>query len=134
MVPLDEGLQASQDSFVSTRLRTKAAISVFNKYGHLPAVWLRVAGSALFYQLTERLRLPSVFSGLGHGSGAHAPNEYVVIHPRPGSKIAGVAEVEKAYVDILYAMAARLWRGQVRRLFDTARSFWYRLSCFPRGR
>jgi acetylornithine deacetylase/succinyl-diaminopimelate desuccinylase-like protein len=84
----------------------RAAISVFNKYGHPPAVWPRLAGSAPFYQFTERLGLPLVFGGLGHGSGAHAPNEYMVIRPRAGSRIAGLAEVEKAYVDILYALAA----------------------------
>jgi hypothetical protein len=30
----------------------------------------------------------------------------MVIRPRAGSRIAGLAEVEKAYVDILYALAA----------------------------
>jgi acetylornithine deacetylase/succinyl-diaminopimelate desuccinylase-like protein len=84
----------------------RAAISVFNKYGHPPAVWPRLAGSAPFYQFTERLKLPLVFAGLGHGSGAHAPNEYMVIHPRPGSRIAGLAEVEKSYADLLFALAA----------------------------
>jgi hypothetical protein len=74
----------------------RAAISVFNKYGHPPAVWPRLAGSAPFYQFSERLGLPLVFGGLGHGSGAHAPNEYMVIRPRAGSRIAGLAEVEKA--------------------------------------
>lgn len=84
----------------------RAAISVLNKYGHSPAVWPRLAGSAPFYQFTERLGLPLVFAGLGHGSGAHAPNEYMVIRPRSGSRVAGLAEVEKAYVDLLYALAA----------------------------
>ena len=56
-------------------------------------------------RITERLRLPIVAGGLGHGSGAHAPNEYMVIEPKAGSKIAGLAEVEKFYVDLLYALA-----------------------------
>jgi hypothetical protein len=43
--------------------------------------------------------------GVGHGSGAHAPNEYIVIDPKPGTKIAGLAEIEKVYVDLLYALA-----------------------------
>ncbi len=98
------GYPPSQTSVEAPLVR--AAISVFNKYGHPPSVWPRLAGSAPFYQFTERLGLPLVFSGLGHGSGAHAPNEYMVIHPRPGSRIAGLAEVEKAYVDLLYALAA----------------------------
>ncbi len=82
-----------------------AAISVFNKYGHTPTVSPRLAGSAPFYQFTERLGLPLVFSGLGHGSGAHAPNEYMLIRPAPGSQVAGLAGIEKAYVDLLFALA-----------------------------
>lgn len=94
----------SQTSVGSPLVR--AAIGVFNKYGHTPMVWPRLAGSAPFYQFTERLRLPMVLAGLGHGSGQHAPNEYMVIRPGAGSRIAGLAEVEKGYVDLLYAFAA----------------------------
>lgn len=84
-----------------------AAIGVFNKWGATPSVSPRLAGSAPFYQFTERLGLPLVFAGLGHGSGAHAPNEYMVIRPRDGSRIAGLAEIEKGYVDLLYALAGK---------------------------
>jgi len=83
----------------------RAAISVFNKYGHRPTIAPRIAGSAPYYLFTERLNLPMVAAGLGHGSGAHAPNEYLLVDPKPGSKIAGLAEMEKAYVDLLYALA-----------------------------
>jgi acetylornithine deacetylase/succinyl-diaminopimelate desuccinylase-like protein len=85
----------------------QAAIGVFNKYGATPRISPRLAGSAPFYQFTERLALPLLFAGLGHGSGAHAPNEYLVIRPKPGSRIAGLAEIEKGYVDLLYAIAGR---------------------------
>jgi acetylornithine deacetylase/succinyl-diaminopimelate desuccinylase-like protein len=85
----------------------RAAIGVFRKYGVTPSVSPRLAGSAPFYQFTERLGLPLVFAGLGHGSGAHAPNEYMLIHPDEGSRIAGLAEIEKAYVDLLFALAGR---------------------------
>ncbi len=67
--------------------------------------WL--AGSAPFYQFTERLGLPFVMVGLGHGAGAHGPNEYMVIRPVEDSAIAGLGEIEKAYVDLLYALAVR---------------------------
>ncbi len=83
----------------------RAAIGAYTKYGHTPSVSPRLAGSAPYYVFTERLRLPLVAGGLGHGSGAHAPNEYMVIEPKPGSKVAGLAEVEKFYVDLLYALA-----------------------------
>jgi acetylornithine deacetylase/succinyl-diaminopimelate desuccinylase-like protein len=83
----------------------QAAIGVFNKWGVTPSVSPRLAGSAPFYQFTDRLGLPLVFAGLGHGSGAHAPNEYIVIRPSDGSRIAGLAEIEKGYVDLLFALA-----------------------------
>jgi Acetylornithine deacetylase/Succinyl-diaminopimelate desuccinylase and related deacylases len=83
----------------------QSVIAVFNKYGLTPEVWPRLPGSAPFYQFTERLGLPIVSAGLGHGWNMHAPNEYMVIRAKPGSKIAGLAEMEKAYVDLLYAVA-----------------------------
>lgn len=83
----------------------QAAIGVFNKYGATPRISPRLAGSAPFYQFTERLGLPLLFAGLGHGSGAHAPDEYMVIRPHAGSRIAGLAEIEKGYVDLLFALA-----------------------------
>ena len=42
--------------------------------------------------------------GLGHGRGAHAPNEVYVVESN--GDVAGLAEIEKAYVDLLYAFAA----------------------------
>ena len=83
----------------------RASLSVFNKHGVTPTVAPRLAGSAPYYVFTERLKLPMVAGNIGHGSGAHAPNEYMVIDPRPGSRIAGLAQVEKFYVDLLYAFA-----------------------------
>lgn len=83
----------------------QAVIGVFNKYRQPPAVWPRLAGSAPFYQFTERLGLPLAPCGMGHGSGAHAPDEYMVMQPKPGSAVAGLADAEKTYVDMLYAMA-----------------------------
>ncbi|HJR58553.1 MAG TPA: M20/M25/M40 family metallo-hydrolase [Vicinamibacterales bacterium] len=82
-----------------------AAISVFNKYGVTPSVAPRLAGSAPYYIFTDRLKLPMVMGALGHGAGAHAPNEYMVIEPRAGSRVAGLAQVEKYYVDFLFAFS-----------------------------
>jgi acetylornithine deacetylase/succinyl-diaminopimelate desuccinylase-like protein len=83
----------------------RAALGVFTKWGVAPSVSPRLAGSAPLYQFTERLGLPLVFAGLGHGAGAHAPNEYMLIRPRDGSRVAGLAEIEKAYVDLLFSLA-----------------------------
>lgn len=83
----------------------QAAISVGNKYATSVSVNPRIAGSAPFYQFTERLGIPMVPYGIGYGTGAHAPNEIMLIHPREGSEVAGLAEIEKSYVDFLYALA-----------------------------
>lgn len=83
----------------------QAAISTYNKYGLPPSVAPRLAGSAPYYVFTQRLRLPMISGGIGHGSGAHAPNEYMVVEPAAGSKIAGLAAIEKHYVDLLYALS-----------------------------
>jgi acetylornithine deacetylase/succinyl-diaminopimelate desuccinylase-like protein len=92
---------ASQTS-VSAAI-VQAAISVYKKYGHPPTVNPRLAGSAPFYQFTQRLKLPMIPIGLGHGRGAHAPNEYYVV--QSDGDVAGLAEIEKAYVDLLYALS-----------------------------
>ncbi len=97
------GYPPSQTSVESGLVQ--AAIGVLNKYDRTPAVWPRLAGSAPFYEFTERLRLPLVMGGLGHGSGAHAPNEYMVIRPKEGTAIAALPEIEKAYVDLLFALS-----------------------------
>jgi acetylornithine deacetylase/succinyl-diaminopimelate desuccinylase-like protein len=83
----------------------QAAIGVYNKYGRPPLVQPRLAGSAPYYVFTDTLGLPMVMGGLGHGAGQHAPDEYLVLEPAAGSPIAGLAEMEMAYVDLLFALA-----------------------------
>ncbi len=94
------GAQTSVDAAL-----VRAAIGVFNKRGIDVAVRPRLAGSAPFYQFTERLDLPLVFAALGYGTGAHGPDEFMVIEAAKGTNIAGLADVEKYYVDLLYALA-----------------------------
>lgn len=83
----------------------QAAIAAYRKHGITPDVAPRIAGSAPYYVFTERLGLPMIAGGIGHGSGAHAPNEYMLIAPRPGLQVAGLPEIEMFYVDLLYALA-----------------------------
>ena len=97
------GYPPAQSSIEAPLVR--AAIGVFNKAGLVPSVAPRLAGSAPYYVFTQRLGLPMVAAGLGHGSGAHGPNEYMVVEPKPGSPLAGLAAIEKFYVDLLYALA-----------------------------
>ncbi len=94
---------ASQTSVHSDLVQ--ATISVYKKYGPAPTINPRLAGSAPFYQFTERLGLPMIPVGLGFGQGAHAPNETYLVKSKGG--VAGLAEIEKAYVDLLYALAER---------------------------
>lgn len=83
----------------------QAAIGVYNKYGKTPLVQPRLAGSAPYYVFTDRLGLPLVTGGIGHGAGQHAFDEYFVVEPAAGSSVAGLAEVEKAYADLLFALS-----------------------------
>lgn len=85
----------------------QGTIGVYNKYGLTPSIAPRLAGSAPYYVFTETLQLPLVSGGIGHGKGAHAPNEFMVVEPVPGSRIAGLAQIEKFYVDVLYALAEK---------------------------
>jgi acetylornithine deacetylase/succinyl-diaminopimelate desuccinylase-like protein len=96
------GYPPAQTSIESPLVRS--ALGVYRKFNITPGVSVRAAGSAPYYVFTD-LGLPMVQAGLGHGSGAHAPNEYMIIEPAAGSTIAGLADVEKYYVDLLYALA-----------------------------
>ncbi|MBX3174096.1 MAG: M20/M25/M40 family metallo-hydrolase [Gemmatimonadaceae bacterium] len=96
------GYPAAQTSVEAPIIQ--AALSVYRKYGVTPTLSPRLAGSAPFYQFTERLRLPLLFSGMGYGTGAHAPNELMLVRPKAGSKVAGLAEIEKSYVDLLFSL------------------------------
>jgi len=97
------GYPASQTSVEAPAVQ--AAISVFAKYASQVDVQPRIAGSAPFYQFTQRLGLPLVPTGMGFGTGAHAPNEIMLIEPGPGTAAAGLAEIEKAYADFIFALA-----------------------------
>jgi acetylornithine deacetylase/succinyl-diaminopimelate desuccinylase-like protein len=63
----------------------QAQVSVLKRAGIDPVLWPRNAGSYPGYIFTNApLSLPSGHFGLGHGGGAHAPDEYYVIestHP-----------------------------------------------------
>jgi acetylornithine deacetylase/succinyl-diaminopimelate desuccinylase-like protein len=96
------GYPPAQTSVSAPFVRT--ALGVFNKVGRPVVVSVRGAGSAPRYLFTD-LGLPMISVGIGHGSGAHAPNEYLVVEPAPNSPIAGLVEMENFYVDLLYALA-----------------------------
>jgi hypothetical protein len=48
--------------------------------------------------------LPAGHFGFGHGSGAHAPNEYYVVDST-NPKVAGITDAVMGYVDMFYQIA-----------------------------
>ena len=83
----------------------RAAQSVYKSRGLDPVMWPRLAGSWPGYIFTGApLKLPAGHFGMGHGSGAHAPDEYYVIEST-APKVAGFDAAVKSYVDYLYALA-----------------------------
>ncbi|WP_114950696.1 M20/M25/M40 family metallo-hydrolase [Sphingosinicella terrae] len=66
----------------------------------------RSAGSWPGFLFTgDPLRKPAGQFGLGHGGGAHAPDEFFLIESR-NPAVAGLKEATMGYVDFLYEMAA----------------------------
>jgi acetylornithine deacetylase/succinyl-diaminopimelate desuccinylase-like protein len=70
-----------------------------------PALWPRLAGSWPGVTFTGApLKLPAGQFGLGHGDGAHAPDEYWIIEAA-NPKVAGMDGAVRSYVDFFYALA-----------------------------
>jgi acetylornithine deacetylase/succinyl-diaminopimelate desuccinylase-like protein len=83
----------------------RAASAVYKRSGIDPIMWPRLAGSWPGYVFTgEPFRLPAGHFGLGHGGGAHAPNEYYVIESK-NPKIQGMDGAVRSYVEYLYELA-----------------------------
>jgi acetylornithine deacetylase/succinyl-diaminopimelate desuccinylase-like protein len=83
----------------------RAETAVYGKHGINPVIMPRSAGSWPGYIFTgEPLRLPAGHFGLGHGSGAHAPDEYYLIESK-NPKIEGMAGATFSYVEFLYEFA-----------------------------
>jgi hypothetical protein len=52
----------------------------------------------------EPLKLPAGIFGMGHGAGAHAPDEYYLIESA-NPKVAGIDGATKSFVDLFYTLA-----------------------------
>ena len=84
----------------------RAQIALLKKDGLDPLLWVRNAGSYPGYVFTgPPLKLASGHFGLGHGSGAHAPDEYYVIEST-NPKVSGYDGAARSFVDYLYELAA----------------------------
>ncbi|MBZ5630033.1 MAG: M20/M25/M40 family metallo-hydrolase [Acidobacteriia bacterium] len=83
----------------------RAEIAVYRRARIDPILPPRLAGSWPGYVFTsDPLRLPAGHFGLGHGSGAHAPDEYYVIESA-NPTIQGMDGATRSYVEYLYELA-----------------------------
>ena len=83
----------------------KAMVATYHKAGIDPVLWPRLAGSWPGVTFTGApLKLPAGQFGLGHGAGAHAPDEYWLIESA-NPKVAGMDGAVRSYVDLFYELA-----------------------------
>jgi acetylornithine deacetylase/succinyl-diaminopimelate desuccinylase-like protein len=83
----------------------KAMVETYKKSGVDPLLWPRMAGSWPGVTFTgPPLKLPAGQFGLGHGAGAHAPDEYWLIESA-NPKVAGMDGAVRSFVDLFYTLA-----------------------------
>jgi acetylornithine deacetylase/succinyl-diaminopimelate desuccinylase-like protein len=84
----------------------RAEEAVYKRHGIDPVVLPRLAGSWPGYVFTaEPLKMPASHFGLGHGNGAHAPDEYYVIESK-NPAVQGIDGAAYSHVEYLYELAA----------------------------
>jgi len=84
----------------------KAMVTTYHQAGIDPLLWPRLAGSWPGVTFTgPPLKLPAGQFGLGHGDGAHAPDEYWLIESA-NPKVAGMDGAVRSFVDLFYALAS----------------------------
>jgi acetylornithine deacetylase/succinyl-diaminopimelate desuccinylase-like protein len=83
----------------------RAQAAVYRRGGIEPIMWPRLAGSWPGYVFTgEPLRLPAGHFGMGHGGGAHAPDEFYVIESA-NPKVQGFDGAAYSFVEYLHELA-----------------------------
>jgi acetylornithine deacetylase/succinyl-diaminopimelate desuccinylase-like protein len=93
-------------STAADALIIRAQMSLYQRAGLDPILWPRNAGSFPGCVFTGGpLKLPAGHFGLGHGSGAHAPDEYYVIESS-NPKVTGFDDAVSSFVGYLYELAA----------------------------
>ena len=81
----------------------QATLAMYKEHGIEPMVWPRSAGSSPQWEYTRKLGLPAAGGAMGHGSRAHADDEYIVTEGN--GKVGGIVESEQSMVDLIYAYA-----------------------------
>ncbi|AYV47071.1 twin-arginine translocation pathway signal protein [Caulobacter flavus] len=83
----------------------RAQLASYKRLGAPATLYPRLAGSWPGTVFTSPpVSLPAGQFGLGHGSGAHAPNEYYVIESS-NPKVQGLVGGTMSYVDLMYEIA-----------------------------
>jgi acetylornithine deacetylase/succinyl-diaminopimelate desuccinylase-like protein len=84
----------------------RAEETVYKRHGIDPVVLPRLAGSWPGYVFTgEPLKMPAGHFGLGHGNGAHAPDEYYLIESK-NPAVQGIDGAAFSHVEYLFELAA----------------------------
>jgi acetylornithine deacetylase/succinyl-diaminopimelate desuccinylase-like protein len=103
---LDVRMMGGGDEWSQTSVKApvvQAALAMYRQHGIEPMVWPRSAGSSPQWEYTRKLGLPAGGGALGHGSRAHADDEYIVIEGN--DKVAGIVGSEQSMVELIYAFA-----------------------------
>ena len=102
-VNMSGGYDPTQTDMSSKLIQTELA--TYRRLGVDPTLWPRNAGSWPGYVFTNPpLSLPAGHFGLGHGTGAHAPDEYYLIEST-NPKVQGLDGAVASFVEVLYALA-----------------------------
>jgi acetylornithine deacetylase/succinyl-diaminopimelate desuccinylase-like protein len=102
-VNMSGGYNPTQTDPNSRLIQTQ--IASYRKFGQVPDLWPRSPGSWPGYVFTDPpLSLAAGHFGLGHGEGAHAPNEYYLIEST-NPKVQGMDGAIASFVEYLYALS-----------------------------
>ena len=102
-VNMSGGYDPNQTDMNSRLIRTQ--LSTYRQLGTDPQLWPRSAGSWPGYLFTNApLSLPAGHFGMGHGTGAHAPDEYYLIESSD-PKVHGLDGAVASFVEYLYALS-----------------------------
>jgi len=102
-VNMSGGYDPTQTDVDSRLIQTQLA--TYRRLGVDPLLWPRGAGSWPGFVFTSPpLSLPAGHFGMGHGTGAHAPDEYYLIEST-NPKVQGLDGAVASFVEYLYALA-----------------------------
>jgi acetylornithine deacetylase/succinyl-diaminopimelate desuccinylase-like protein len=82
-----------------------AQLAVLRAHGMAPLLWPRNAGSYPGFAFTDPpLSLAAGHFGMGHGSGAHAPDEYYLIESA-NNNLGGIDDAAMSFAEYFYELA-----------------------------